>query len=93
MDINFIIFFIFLIFILCIIDHITNGMTLIVFAFFMVAIFANTQSDTPIFFSNTAYLGWGQLFNMFWLILAILCIVKSYVLVKGKSELSILSHG
>lgn len=93
MDVNFIIFFIFLIIVLCIIDEITNGMTLIIFAFFMIAIFSNTQSDSPIFFANSAYLGWGQLFNMLWLVLAIICVVKSYVLVNGKSELKILRHG
>lgn len=84
MDINFMIFFVFLILVTFIISEMTEGMTLIIFAFFMIAIFTNTQSSTPIFFSNTEYAGWGILFNMFWLMLAVMCIVKSYLSGKEK---------
>jgi hypothetical protein len=64
-----------------IIEYITiaeEGIMLIIVAFFMLAIFINTQSASPIFFSNDDYLGWGKLFNMFWLVLVLLCFVKSY---------------
>ena len=79
MDINFIIFFIFLLIIIEYISCLKDGMMLIVVGFFMAAIFANTQTASPLFFTNAEYLGFGQLFNTFWLILAVICFVKSFV--------------
>lgn len=82
MDINFIIFFIFLLFVVEYISCVEDGMMLILIGFFMAAIFANTQSTDPIFFANSDYLGWGQLFNTFWLVLVLVCLVKSMFIAK-----------
>lgn len=84
MDINFIIFFIFLIIIIEYISSLEDGLMLIILGLFMSAIFANTQSPTPLFFLNSDYLGFGQLFNIFWLMLALVCIIKSYFIAKDK---------
>jgi len=84
MDINFIIFFLFLLLIVEYISYTEDGMTLIIMGFFIAAIFANTQSASPLFFSNSDYLGWGKLFNFFWLVFIFICFVKSYVLAKSK---------
>jgi len=84
MDVNFIIFFIFLLIIIEYISVLEDGMMLIIVGLFMAAIFANTLSSDPIFFANSAYLGWGQLFNTFWLLLVFICIVKSYFVGKDK---------
>lgn len=84
MDINFIIFFIFLLVIIEYISYLEDGMMLILFALFMAAIFANTQSENPLFFSNSAYLGFGQVFNVFWLMLVLICLSKSFLIAKDK---------
>jgi len=84
MDINFILFFIFLLIIVEYISCTKDGLMLIVLGFFMAAIFANTQSTSPIFFENSAYLGWGKLFNYFWLILVFICFVESYFVAKAE---------
>ncbi len=82
MDINFIIFFLFLIIIIYVISEMEDGMMLIVFGLFMAGIFANTQTEAPLFFTNAAYLGFGQLFNTFWIILTIICFLKSFFIAK-----------
>ena len=87
MDINFIIFFLFLLFIIEYISCVEDGMMLIIIAFFIAAIFANTQSSSPLFFANTDYLGWGKLFNFFWLVLVFICLVKSYFIAKSQGLL------
>jgi len=84
MDTNFIIFFIFLIIILEYITYINDGMQHLIFGMFMAAIFANTQSASPLFFANSDYLGFGRLFNTFWLILAFICFVQSYTIAKDQ---------
>lgn len=84
MDINFIIFFIFLLIVIEYISCLEDGMMLIIVGFFMAAIFANTQSASPLFFSNSAYLGFGELFNTFWLMLVVVCLVKSFYIAKDK---------
>ena len=89
MDTNFILFFIFLLIVIEYISYLEDGMMLIVMAFFFAAIFANTLSSTPIFFSNSSYEGWGQLFNTFWIILAFVCVVKSIYLAKSNGLLNI----
>lgn len=87
MDINFIIFFIFLLIIIEYISCLEDGMMLIIVSLFMAAIFANTQSLSPIFFSDSAYLGFGSLFNTFWLMLCIICLVKSFFIAKSQGLL------
>lgn len=78
MDTDFMVFFVFIILILYVLaEMISDGWTYLIFALFFAAIFANTQSASPIFFSNDAYLGFGRLFNVFWLMLTVLCIIKS----------------
>jgi len=84
MDIDFIIFFLFLLLVVEYISYTEDGMMLIIIGFFITAIFTNTQSSSPLFFANSDYLGWGQLFNFFWLVLIFICFVKSYVLAKSK---------
>lgn len=64
-------------------------MMLIVFGLFILAIFANTQSSSPLFFANSAYLGWGQLFNIFWLVLVIICVVKSMFIARSNGLLKL----
>ncbi len=64
------------------ISALEDGMMLILIGFFMAAIFANTQSSSPLFFANSDYLGWGQLFNTFWLALVVVCLVKSMYIAK-----------
>jgi hypothetical protein len=83
MDVNFIIFFVFLLIVIEYIAQLEDGHMLIIFGFFMLAIFANTQSASPIFFLSSDYAGWGRLFNVFWIILALICFVKSYVSAKN----------
>lgn len=89
MDTNFILFFIFIIIIIEYISYLEDGMMLIVMALFFAAIFVNTLSSTPIFFANSAYEGWGQLFNTFWLILVFVSIVKSIFVAKNHGLLNI----
>ena len=84
MDLNFIIFFVFLLIIIEYISCTEDGMMLIILALFMAAIFANTQTASPLFFSNDDYLGFGKLFNMFWLMLTIVCLVQSFFIAKSK---------
>lgn len=78
MDLNFIIFFIFLIIVIYLIEITDITYLLLVYALMFAGIFANTQSATPLFFSNTDYLGWGRFFNVFWLMLTVICMVKSF---------------
>ncbi len=84
MDLNFILFFIFVLIIILILEHTQDGAMLLVYGLFFLAIFSNTQSESPIFFANEAYLGWGQLFNMFWIVLVIVSIVKSMFIAKDR---------
>ena len=84
MDINFIIFFIFLLIVIEYLSCLEDGMMLIILGFFIEAIFVNTQSSIPIFFANSAYLGWGQLFNSFWLVLGLICFIRSYFVAQEK---------
>ena len=84
MDINFILFFVFLLLVILILEETEDGLMMIIYGLFFVAIFANTQSASPVFFADSDLLGWGQLFNIFWLVLAIICFVKSYVTAKDK---------
>lgn len=87
MDINFIVFFIFLLIIIEYISYLEDGMMLIIVGLFMAAIFANTQTSSPLFFTNSEYLGFGQLFNTFWLMLVIVCFVKSFFIAKSQGLL------
>ena len=87
MDIDFIIFFVFIFITALFVDMTDDGIMLIVYALFFGAIFANTQSTTPIFFSNAAYLGFGTIFNTFWLALCIMSFAKSMFIANNKGLL------
>lgn len=84
MDIDFIIYFLFLLLITFIIDCTDDGIILIIFGLFFGAVFANTQITTPLFYSNSDFLGFGYVFNLYWLALSLLSIGKSMYIAKEK---------
>ena len=85
MDINFIIFFLFLVLAIYLVSEMElDGMMYLIFGIIFSLIFANTQTATPLFFTNDSYLGAGRFFNIFWLMLGIICYVKSYYAAKDR---------
>lgn len=87
MDIDFIIFFVFIFITALFVEITDDGILLIVYAIFFAAIFANTQGASPLFFDNAAYLGFGMVFNTFWLALCIMSFAKSMFIANNRGLL------